>query len=284
MNIAIYGIGLIGGSLGRAIIKNTSHNVIAADLDSSAMLKAKMLLACHDEIDDENIKEADIVILAVNPLATISLLDKIPKLLKKGAVIIDTCGVKRLIIEKMEAMKKTFPEIDFVGVHPMAGREYSGIAHSTSTLFEKAFFIITPVHSNIETLVKVKALFQEIGCEGVVTASADYHDKVIAYTSQLAHIVSSAYVKSPMSKEHHGFSAGSFKDLTRVAKLNPEMWAQLFLANKDNLVSEINTLLAHIEEYKVAIETENKEKLLTLLAEGVQKKEMADSLAKEKKK
>lgn len=284
MVIAIYGMGLIGGSLGRTIVKNTCHKVIAADIDSNAMLKAKMLSACHEEIDDKNISEADIVIIAVNPSATIELLNEIPGKLKPGAVIADTCGVKRTVVAKMEEMKEKFLDIEFVGLHPMAGREFSGISHSTTSLFEKSFFIITPVHSDIKALIKIKSLFKEMGCEGVVTASAQHHDKVIAYTSQLAHIVSSSYVKSPMSMEHYGFSAGSFKDLTRVAKLDPKMWTELFLANRDNLLSEIATLIEHLKEYEKAISENDANRLNLLLSEGVAKKEIADNLSKEKKK
>jgi len=282
MIIAIYGMGLIGGSIGRTIVKNTKHYVIACDIDPSSMLKAKMLGAYHEEIDENNISKADLVIIAANPYQTLNLLEELPAKLKRGAVITDTCGVKRTIISKMEELKKIYPEVEFLGVHPMAGREFSGIAHSTTSLFEKAYFIITPVHTGIEALVKVKNLFKEIGCEGVVTASADYHDKVIAYTSQLAHIVSSSYVKSPMSKEHHGFSAGSFKDLTRVAKLNPSMWTQLFMSNKDYLIEEISQLIEHLSEYKEAISGENFHELERLLSEGVKRKEYADKLAKEK--
>lgn len=282
MIIAIYGMGLIGGSIGRTIVKNTGHYVIAADIDPAAMLKAKMLGACHEEIDEMNISSADIIIIAVNPYQTLDILEELPTKVKSGAVIIDTCGIKRSIVSKMEGLKSIYPEIEFLGVHPMAGREFSGISHSTTSLFEKAYFIITPVHTGIEALVKIKTLFKEMGCEGVVTASADYHDRVIAYTSQLAHIVSSSYVKSPMSREHHGFSAGSFKDLTRVAKLNPIMWTQLFLSNKDYLLEEISQLIEHLSEYKEAIAEGNFQELQKLLSEGVIRKEYADKLAKEK--
>jgi prephenate dehydrogenase len=283
MVIAIYGMGLIGGSLGRAIIKNTNHKVLGADINSDAILQAKMLSACDEEINDENISSADIVILAVTPLVAISLMEEITPKLKTGAIVVDACGTKRRIVDAMEKLNKKYENISFIGVHPMAGREYSGITHSTAGLFEHAYFIITPVHTDMSALTKVKEFFTEIGCAGLVVSTAAHHDEVIAFTSQLAHIISSSYVKSPMAMQHAGYSAGSFRDLTRVAKLNPEMWTELFMENRDNLINEIEILEKHIGEYKKALIENNEEELKDLLLEGVEKKELADKAKKDLK-
>lgn len=280
MIIAIFGMGLIGGSLGRAIIKKTSHTVLGYDINEDALLKAKMLSACHAEITDENISSADVVILALCPSTAIEVMNNIVPKLKADATVIDCCGNKRRIVAEMEKLNEKC-NVNFIGVHPMAGKEYSGISHSTAGLFEHAYIIMTPVHTPIEPLMKIKNLFIEIGCEGIVVADAEKHDRIIAYTSQLAHVVSSSYIKSPVSAEHLGFSAGSFKDMTRVAKLNPDMWTELFLDNRDNLIREIDTLEKHIAEYKQALIDGDAVKLNKLLADGVCKKEIADNLKKE---
>lgn len=280
MVIAIYGMGLIGGSLGRAIIKKTPHTVLGCDTDRAAIIKAKLLNACHEELTEESLATADMVVLAVNPNTAIAIMEEITPKLKSGATVIDCCGTKRKVTAAMEKLNASFPEIDFAGAHPMAGREFSGIAHSTAGLYERAYVIITPVHTPMSALVKVKRLFAEIGCVGLVTATAQQHDRIIAYTSQLAHIISSAYVKSPLSASHLGFSAGSFRDLTRVAKLNSVMWTELFMDNSDNLIAEIEILEKNLAEYKSALISKDAALLKALLDDGVAKKEFADNLIK----
>lgn len=282
MKIAIFGMGLIGGSLGRAIIKKTGHTVYGADLSAEVILKAKLLSACHEELTDEALAQADLVVLALNPSAAISVMEAVTPKLKAGATVIDCCGVKRVIVDAMERMRCRYGEVRFAAVHPMAGREFSGISHATVNLFDKAYFVITPVHTPMDALMTIKQLFMDIGGEGIAVATAERHDSLIAYTSQLAHIISSAYVKSPLSGEHLGFSAGSFRDLTRVAKLNPDMWTELFLANRDNLINEIEILQMHIEQYRAALCDNDGAKLKELLKEGVEKKEAAENLRKEK--
>lgn len=282
MNIAIIGLGLIGGSLGRAIVKKTEHQVFGRDIDPSVMLRAELLQAFHKELNETNRSEIDLVLIALRPNATIEELKKIVPNLKKGAIIMDCCGTKRKVVAVMKELAKDYPDLVFIGGHPMAGREFSGIGHSTAGLFDRASMIITPVAAPLEALSAVKTLFAEIGFAGTVITTANRHDKIIAYTSQLAHIVSSAYVKSPVHAEHAGFSAGSFRDLTRVAKLDPEMWAELFLENKDNLLEEIDVLLANLNAYRDALAEDNEWKLKALLAQGVVCKEAAENQRKER--
>jgi prephenate dehydrogenase len=282
MNIAIIGMGLIGGSLGRAIVKKTTHKVFGYDLDASVMLKAELMLACHEQLTDNNIKDMDLVLFAVRPAAAIASMRDIAGKLKNGAIVLDCCGTKRTITSEMRALSERYPLLQFIGGHPMAGREYSGISHSTPGLFEKAYMLITPVSASIEARATVKALFKELGCEDTIITTPEKHDKIIAYTSQLAHVVSSAYVKSPTAGEHAGFSAGSFRDLTRVAKLDPAMWTELFLDDADNLINELDILLKNLSDYREAIANRDAVRLETLLSEGVQCKEAAEQLRKER--
>lgn len=284
MKIGIIGMGLIGGSLGRAILKYTDNVVLGSDTDESALLKAEMLCAESAVMKDEDISSLDMLIIALCPEATLNVLRETAPKLKDGAIVMDTCGVKRGIVEEMARLSKEYPELFFVGAHPMAGREFSGIAHSQATLFEKAYVIVVPVSQDLTKLAEVKKLFKNIGAQEVEICSADRHDQMISYTSQLAHIVSSSYVKSERSSEHAGFSAGSFRDLTRVAKLNPDMWTELFLANGDNLVVDIDGLINRLGEYRAAIASGDGETLRALLADGVRMKEIAEAARKEKMK
>jgi len=283
MLIAIYGLGLIGGSLGRAILKNTSHEVIGYDINPDSVLKAKLLGAISEEINEENITVADIVIFALNFGDFSNCVKDIIIKLKSGAVVMDCCGIKREVNRKMLALIKDYPFLTFIGAHPMAGREFSGISHSTINLFDKASMILCPENASIQTLSEIKAFFKIIGFEEVVITSPKRHDEIIAYTSQLAHVISSAYIKSPTAGSFLGFSAGSFRDMTRVAKLNPTMWTELMIGNRDNLISEIEELKAHLTEFEEALSNGDETKLYALLSEGNQKKELYEKQKREKK-
>lgn len=282
MKIAIIGMGLIGGSLGRAILKNTSNEVFGYDLDETALLKADMLHAHTRRLVDSDIPSLDMVIFALCPNATVNEMRNLCPKLKNGAIVADTCGNKRIIVDEMKVLKSKYPSLFFVGTHPMAGREFSGISHSSATLFERSYVIMVPVSQDIEKLHEVKKLFLSIGAQDVEICNAQKHDEMIAYTSQLAHVVSSSYVKNGHSSEHAGFSAGSFRDLTRVAKLNPDMWTELFLQNKDNLIGDIDTLILHLSEYRDAIAANDAHRLHGLLEDGVKCKEDAETARKER--
>lgn len=283
MKIAIIGMGLIGGSLGRAILKNTQHEVLGYDLDKSVLQKASLLNAHTRALDKENdLPQVDIVILALCPRAAIESMRDIVPHLKDGAIVMDICGNKRVIVDEMTRLEKEYPNLFFIGTHPMAGREFSGISHSMATLFDKAFVVLVPVSQDIAKLAVVKNLFLAIGATDVEICNAKKHDGMISYTSQLAHIVSSSYVKNPHCSSHAGFSAGSFRDLTRVAKLNPDMWAELFVENKDYLVNDIDEIIKHLQEYRDAIAEGDEKELRVLLADGVKQKEAAENARKER--
>ncbi len=279
MTVAIFGLGLIGGSIGRNLVKKSGYKVIGYDIDNATLLKAQAMEAIHEEISEDNIKTADMVILAVTPNAAITIMGEICPKLKSNCVVADCCGNKRAIVKEMNRLKKLY-DIEFVGMHPMAGREFSGLSHSTLSLFENAYFILVPVHNSIEGLLKIKEMISYLGDIKVVISTAEKHDKIISYTSQLAHIVSSAYIKNPLSQKHVGFSAGSFKDMTRVAKLNPQMWGELFFENKDNLIEQIDFFQNTMSEYRQALENGDGEKLERLLKEGADMKEAAENARK----
>ena len=165
----------------------------------------------------------------------------------------------------------------FIGGHPMAGIEYWGFDHATATLFDNASMILTPPPgTDIQTLSDLKHFFRGLGFGRVVITTPQEHDRLIGYTSQLAHVVSSAYVKSPEAMRHPGFSAGSFKDMTRVARLSEKMWTELFLLNRDELQGELDALIKHLEEYRAALSAGDAQGLERLLREGRERKEIVD--------
>ncbi|MFA5449044.1 MAG: prephenate dehydrogenase [Clostridia bacterium] len=283
MNIGIVGLGLMGASLARAIIKNTKHTVFGWDTDPNTMLKAELLGALHERLTNTDYNSLDILIIALTPDAFKEELEKALPKLKAGAVVLDIAGNKRGVVAAMRQARERYPTINFIATHPMAGREFWGINHSTPLLFERASILIVPVAADIERLAAVKKLLDSIGFTDSVITDEHFHDKMIAYTSQLAHLVSSAYVKSPSAMEHDGFSAGSFRDLTRVAKLNAGMWTELMLENRDNLLKEMEIFIDNLNDFKDALNKGDADKLFALLAEGSQRKEAIEKQTRERK-
>ena len=280
MNIGIIGLGLIGGSLGRTIIKRTEHKVYGYDLNTSVLDKAEVISALNFRLTKENAKDVDVLIISVYPRALDGVLKEFLPCLKQGAIVVDCCGVKRYTEEIMKNYVDKYKEITFIGGHPMAGREYSGIDHAITTLFDKAYMILSPINADIFALDKTKKFFLELGFCSVVITNADNHDKIIAFTSQLCHIVSNAFIKNKTAEDHMGFSAGSYRDLTRVAMLNPTMWTELMLDNKDKLVPELKELIGNLNGYLQALESGNYEELYTLLDDGNKRKISIDSRRK----
>lgn len=276
MKIAIVGLGLIGGSLAKAIKKNTPHSCFGLDISSHAVNAALEQEAIDAEITADKLNTCDIVIVSLHPVQTVDFLLENKDFFKKGGIVIDTCGVKGAIVE---AVQKPLAEagVSFLGCHPMAGREFSGFDYSVDNLFEKASFIMTPTSDTSPQVIKTVSDFAvETGFAKVVVSNTQEHDEIIAYTSQLAHVVSSSYVKSPSLLRQAGFSAGSFKDLTRVAKLNEDMWTPLFLMNAKALVSELDCIIGHLSEYRDAIASNDSETLHELLKKGRELKELSN--------
>lgn len=273
MNIAVVGLGLIGGSLCKAIKEKCSYTLFGFDTDSDVCEKA-LKEKCVDEIiEKDKLSEADITFVCLHPETTIKFIKKNAQQFKKGSIVCDVCGVKEYITEKCEGtLKKN--DVYFVGTHPMAGREFSGFDYSQGSLFDGADFIITRTdNTDKDAAERIASLAKEIGFGEIVYSTPEEHDRIIAYTSQLAHIVSSAYIKSPTLEKQPGFSAGSFLDMTRVAKLNEKMWASLFLMNRKAIKFELDMLIAHLKQFRSAIKYEDDEELIKLLADGRKRKE-----------
>ena len=280
MKIGIIGLGLIGGSLGKTLKKLGGYEVFGYDISENTMLKADMLGAINGVLDENTAKDIDMLILSLYPSSFVSSIERFLPVLKDGAIITDFCGIKRQTMSEMKELCKKFPNLVFIGGHPMAGREFSGIDRSVSTLFDKASMILTNVNADIFVLEQVKNFYLSLGFGEVVITSPEYHDRAIAFTSQLCHIVSNAFIKNEIASEHFGYSAGSYKDLTRVARLNPEMWAELMTMNKDNLVKELDELICNLNKYSKALKQGDKAELKELLAEGNERKLLIDSRKK----
>jgi len=276
MDIAVIGLGLIGGSIAKSLKKRTPHTVLGMDANPQVMYKARLLDAIDGEVNEERLAICDMVIVATWPKAAVSYVLDHAKGFKKGAMIVDVCGVKRAVCEPIWAAAKG-ADFTFVGGHPMAGVEYSGFDHATAALFDNASMILTPPPgTSIQTLDFLKHFWRELGFARVVMTTPENHDRVIAYTSQLAHVTSSAYIRSPFALEHHGFSAGSFKDMTRVARLDEGMWTELFELNREPLLQELDGLIDHLSQYRDALRGGDSEALRALLKEGRERKLLAD--------
>lgn len=277
MKIGIIGLGLMGGSLGKTLKKIGGYKVYGYDISSTAILKAEMLGAINDTLDEESAKDIDMLIVSLYPSAFLSSIERFLPFLKDGAIITDFCGIKRKTVSEMKDLALKYPNLIFVGGHPMAGREFSGIERSVSNLFDKASMILTNVNADIFTLEAIKNFYLSLGFGEVVITSPEHHDKAIAFTSQLCHIVSNAFIKNQIASEHFGYSAGSYKDLTRVARLNPKMWAELMVSNKDNLSNQLDEFIINISKYSVALKSGDQAMLEQLLSEGNERKLLIDS-------
>jgi len=275
MRIGIAGLGLIGGSFARAY-SASGHTVLAREASSAVLEKAISVGAVQGELTHENVSECDLVLDCLYPQAAVDFLEEFGPFFGSKPLVIDTCGTKKdLTRAGMTAAARN--GFTFLGGHPMAGTQFSGFDYSSAEMFVGApMVIVPPPESDPSLLERVREALAPAGFGKLTVTTAERHDEMIAFTSQLAHVVSNAYVKSPTALHHDGFSAGSYRDLTRVAWLNPEMWAELFLDNRENLLREIETLTAHLNEYRDALRDRNETELIRLLAEGKKRKEDLD--------
>jgi prephenate dehydrogenase len=275
MTVGICGLGLIGGSMAKAY-KESGHRVLGYDLNESTLGYCSLAGITDGVLDENSTPECDLIFIALYPISAIKYLEEIAPLVRKNATVIDLCGTKAKICERgfVLANKHGFT---FVGGHPMAGTQYSGIKHARASLFRNApMVLVPPVYDDIAFLDGIKQVLAPAGFGKFSITTADEHDRMIAFTSQLAHVVSNAYVKTPTAQNHKGFSAGSYKDLTRVAWLNENMWTELFLENKEPLLYELEYIIASLSEYKVAIENDDADALRQLLKDGRLAKEKVD--------
>ena len=275
MIVGIVGLGLIGGSMAKAY-KKSGHKVFAYDVDKTILSFSQLENVVDDELNDDNISECDLIIIALYPDATIDYLSNKSKLINKKTCVIDCCGTKQKICECGFALAEKFG-FTFYGGHPMAGTHNSGYKFSSADLFQDAPMVIIPkYYDDIEMFDKAKQLLSPCRFGSFSVTTADEHDKTIAFTSQMPHIVSNGFIKSPNAKVHKGFSAGSYKDLTRVAWLNSRMWTELFFENKDHLINELDILIDNLNDYRLSLINNDKEKMFNLLEQGRKIKEEVD--------
>lgn len=275
MTVGIVGLGLIGGSFAKAY-HAAGHTVLAFDTDRSTYDFAVLSGTVNGPLTDETLSTCDLILIAVIPSAAVGYLKQHAAHIGPKPVVIDCCGTKRVVCTACFPLAEQFG-FTYLGGHPMAGTHNSGFKYATATMFHNAPMVLVPAnHNDIELLSRVKELLAPAGFSRFSVTTAEQHDEMIAFTSQLAHVVSNAYIKSPTAELHKGFSAGSYKDMTRVAWLAPEMWAELFLENKDFLMAELDTLMANLRQYQDAMVHNDLPGLVRLLDEGRKRKEEVD--------
>ena len=275
MIVGILGLGLIGGSLARAY--SLEGHTVYADEQNESMLSFAMLAgAVHGKLDEASIPQCDLILLAIYPDGSASWLERKAPVISKNTLVIDCCGIKEEICRRCFPLANEYG-FTFVGGHPMAGSQFSGFKYSRANLFEEQpMVLVPPVFDDIELLDRVKSALKPCHFGSFSVTTAEDHDRMIAFTSQMPHILSNAFIKSPTARSHKGFSAGSYRDLTRVAWLNPQMWAELFMENSDHVLYELDFYINSLSAYRDAIFAKDMDQLVTLLEEGKQRKEEVD--------
>lgn len=275
MKVGILGLGLIGGSLARAYALE-GHTVYAQETDEQILSFAILSGAVHAPLDEERIAQCELILLAIYPDGSASWLENHAPQISPSALVLDCCGIKHEVCARCFPLAEKYG-FTFVGGHPMAGTQFSGFKYSRATLFRGApMVLVPPVFDDISLLERVKEALKPCGFGSFSVTTAEDHDKMIAFTSQMPHILSNAYIKSPTALNHKGFSAGSYKDLTRVAWLNAPMWAELFLENRENVLFELDTYLNSLNAYRQAVADGDFDRLVELLEEGKKRKEEVD--------
>lgn len=276
MTVGIYGLGLIGGSFARAYHEADGWTVLAANRSRDVLEFAMLSGAVDAELTEDNIGDCDLVLLAAYPRAIVPFLERMAPHIGEKPVVLDCGGTKR------EVCAACFPiaarhGFTFLGGHPMAGTQFSGFRYAKADLFRGAPMVFVPADGDdIELLGRARELLLPAGFGSFAATTPEQHDRMIAFTSQMAHLVSNAYIKSPTAGSHQGFSAGSYRDMTRVAWLNPGMWAELFLENRDCLLAELDLFLDNLTRYRDALAAGDEAELIRLLDEGKRRKEEVD--------
>lgn len=276
MIVGIVGLGLIGGSFAKAFQESGHVEVLGFDRDQSVLSFAEISGAIDGVLDKDALSRCDLILIAIRPQAAIAYLTEMAPFIGKKPVVIDCCGTKRVVCNACFPLAEAHG-FTYVGGHPMAGTHNSGFKYARANLFHNApMVIVPPTFDDIDLLARVKLLLKPAGFGKFSITTAEKHDEMIAFTSQMAHLVSNAYIKSPTAGTHKGFSAGSYKDMTRVAWLDPQMWAELFLENKDYLLQELDGFLQNLQAYRVALVHDDQDTLVQLLDEGRLRKKEVD--------
>lgn len=275
MIVGILGLGLIGGSMARAFAK-AGHTVLAQEKDETMLSFAQLAGVVSDRLDAARIPDCDLILLAIYPAGSAAWLEQYGSVISPNALVLDCCGIKQEVCNRCFPVAQRYG-FTFVGGHPMAGTHFSGFKYSRSNLFQGAPMVLVPPRfDDMELLERVKESLAPCGFGSFSVTTAQEHDRMIAFTSQMPHILSNAFIKSPTALTHKGFSAGSYKDLTRVAWLNAPMWAELCMENRENVLQELDTFLTALEQYRAAVHAGDLEQLTALLDEGRRRKEEVD--------
>ena len=275
MNVGILGLGLIGGSMARAYSLE-GHSVYAADTDDTTLNFAILAGAVRGVLNEETIPSCDLIFLAIYPEGSGNWLEQNACLISKSALVMDLCGIKGEICRRCFPIAEKYG-FTYVGGHPMAGSQFSGFKYSRADLFEGAPMVLVPeARNDIDLLGRIKNLLSPAGFGFFSITTAREHDEMIAFTSQMPHLLSNAFIKSPSALGHKGFSAGSYRDFTRVAWLNSKMWSELFLSNRENLLSELDLFMKNLQAYRDALAAPDPDRLEALLEEGHQRKKEVD--------
>ena len=279
--IGVIGLGLMGASLCKALGAR-GHRILGMDTDGHVQQYALLTGTIQGELTDDQAAACDYLFLAVYPGSAVETLKRLAPQIRKDATVCDLCGVKRAVCEPCFEIAGEYG-FTFIGGHPMAGKQFSGIKYADGDLFRNATMILVPREKeDLFAVSRLSELLKEAGFRSITVTTAKKHDEMIAFTSQLAHVVSNAYIKSPTAAEHLSFSAGSYRDLTRVAKLNETMWTELFLDNAEHLGFELDCLIRSLQEYRDAIAAGDAQTLCRLLREGRERKEAIDTEWKDK--
>lgn len=264
MRVCIVGMGIIGGSFCKAIKKHTNHYVIGINRSKQPLIKALEDKAIDEIGDEKSLESADLIILCIYPKAAIDFIEKNGNYINKNAIVTDSSGIKSEICPKLTELSDKFG-FTYVGGHPMAGKEKNGYKASDGELFSGASFLLVKCGADEKSIKTVSDFMLSLGFGGIKITNAEEHDRMIAFTSQLPHVLACAYVLSPCCMNHKGFSAGSYKDVSRVANINGELWSELFLENKEALCGELEALIDNINMIKNAVENEDKKTLAEIL-------------------
>ena len=272
MKILVAGLGLIGGSICKALHMYTEHGVYGWNRTAAVAEKA---LEEHviDGIAGDDCSGFDMVMVCLYPAHIREWVRSHAATMTPGTIVIDVSGVKTDLPEELTKLCAQYG-VHYLSTHPMAGKERAGYSVSDEDLYQGANFIMTPLPETPEYVIaQVKNVAHQIGFRRFVITTPELHDRMIAYTSQLAHVVSSSYVESPVIELESGFSGGSFHDMTRIATMNEDMWTDLFMENREGLLTELDTLMEHLGNYRKALAAGDRERVYELIREGRLRKE-----------
>lgn len=273
----IVGLGLLGGSIAIGL-KKWNHKIYAIDIDRNAIgyaLSHGIIDEGATEPDPQLIGKADVIISGLYPAIVADWIEENQQYFKSGALITDVTGVKGAVVDKIQNLLR--PDCEFIGVHPMAGKEVSGVQHADPSIFLPANLIITPTERNTQQAIDfIYEMGKELRFDNICQLSVEEHDKMIGYLSQLTHVIAVSLMNANDSKDLVKYTGDSFRDLTRIAKINENLWTELFLMNKENLVSQIETFVSEINDFRDALEREDTEKMKQKFITSTQRRKYFD--------